>query len=246
MMLSHIRRKIGPILALAFALGAAGAMAAEVTLAWDAPTANMDGSPLADLSGNIVYYGTEPGVYQAGLDVGLTTQATVTGLQAGVTYYFAVQAYNCWDYPSELSQEVAASTAFSSLPDDDLDGMPDAWELTYFGGLAATKGGAEDDYDADGFINLEEYVAGTSPTDPASGPFITLNVTNKRVNLSFEALQADPGAQRYYALERTDSLSTPAWTPITGYDRILGQDQVVSYVERTRNRAFYRLNIWLE
>ncbi|MFQ5884459.1 MAG: hypothetical protein ACE5IO_05100 [Thermoplasmata archaeon] len=51
--------------------------------------------------------------------------------------------------------------------DSDQDGLPDWWELEYFGDLSY---GADDDPDNDGFTNLEEYEAGTSPIDSMSKP----------------------------------------------------------------------------
>ena len=47
-------------------------------------------------------------------------------------------------------------------PDTDGDGLPDAWEQTYFGDL--TQGPGDDLPDQDGLTNLEEYQAGTDPT----------------------------------------------------------------------------------
>lgn len=44
--------------------------------------------------------------------------------------------------------------------DSDHDGLPDSWELAYFGTLLPTAGG---DADGDGRTNLEEYQAGTNP-----------------------------------------------------------------------------------
>jgi hypothetical protein len=47
--------------------------------------------------------------------------------------------------------------------DTDGDGLPDNWEIKYFGTLAW---GAEDDPDGDGLNNLYEYLAGKDPTKP--------------------------------------------------------------------------------
>lgn len=46
-------------------------------------------------------------------------------------------------------------------PDDDGDGMPDAWEITH--GLAPLVADADEDLDRDGLLNLEEFQAGTDP-----------------------------------------------------------------------------------
>src|SRR5579871_6626674 len=66
-----------------------------VTLSWDAPTENADGTALTDLQGYKVHYGSESKVYSDTIQVsnpGLTTYV-VQNLPAG-TYYFAVTSYN--------------------------------------------------------------------------------------------------------------------------------------------------------
>jgi hypothetical protein len=50
-------------------------------------------------------------------------------------------------------------------PDSDGDGLPDAWEIQYFGSVSANP---NDDPDGDGFRNWQEYVADTNPTNAAS------------------------------------------------------------------------------
>jgi len=55
---------------------------------------------------------------------------------------------------------------FQTLPDDlDGDGMPDTWEADNFGTLLRDGAG---DFDGDGFSDLDEYLAGTQPTNAAS------------------------------------------------------------------------------
>jgi len=50
----------------------------SVTLAWDAPTTNADGTPLDDLGGYVIYDGTSSGSYGMWTDVGNLTQFTLT------------------------------------------------------------------------------------------------------------------------------------------------------------------------
>ena len=51
--------------------------------------------------------------------------------------------------------------------DEDGDGIPDAWEIQYFGDNINTYG-ADSDPDGDGSTNLQEYQNGTDPTNPNS------------------------------------------------------------------------------
>jgi len=55
-----------------------------------------------------------------------------------------------------------AFTAVYSIVDLDGDGLPDWWEVKYFGAITEQSG--SDDYDIDGYSNLQEYASGTNPT----------------------------------------------------------------------------------
>jgi hypothetical protein len=60
--------------------------------------------------------------------------------------------------------------------DSDADGLPDNWEIQYFGNLSQTATG---DPDGDGINNLQEYQQGRNPTKNAlsdSGDFVNLKV----------------------------------------------------------------------
>jgi C1A family cysteine protease len=61
----------------------------------------------------------------------------------------------------ENGTNVVDMGAYEYLPDG--DGLPDAWEMKYFGDLSY---GPEDDYDEDELNNLGEYQHGTDPTNP--------------------------------------------------------------------------------
>ena len=63
------------------------AFCGEVTFTWDTNTE-------PDIAGYKVYYGTSSGDYTQSVDVGNTTGYTQTGIQDGVTYYFASTAYD--------------------------------------------------------------------------------------------------------------------------------------------------------
>lgn len=90
------------------------AFAGTATLSWTAPTTNTDGTPLTNLAGFKVYYGTSPGSYGAPINVGNVTSYPVTGLGSG-TYYFAVTAYDASGSESGFSNE-GSKTFVAVLP----------------------------------------------------------------------------------------------------------------------------------
>jgi len=66
----------------------------SAVLSWVAPTTNTDGTPLTDLAGFIINYGTSPSALTQSVTVSSATATgyTVEGLSAGV-WYFTVTAY---------------------------------------------------------------------------------------------------------------------------------------------------------
>ena len=87
--------------------------AGQVELVWTLPTATNQGSPLDDLTGAKVYYGTSSSNYTTTIDVGLTNRHTVTGLESGTTYYFNGTAYNAQGLESEFCNEVVKTATLS-------------------------------------------------------------------------------------------------------------------------------------
>jgi hypothetical protein len=72
----------------------------RVTLAWN-------GSPSPEVTGYRVYYGAASGDYTTSIVVGNVTTNTVSGLASGVTYFFAVTAYDANGVESILSNEIS-------------------------------------------------------------------------------------------------------------------------------------------
>jgi hypothetical protein len=76
-------------------------------LAWQPPTTNTNGTPITDLAGYKIHYGTASGNYTqvVSVDNGGLSRYVVENLPKG-TYYFALSAYNSQGVESALSGEV--------------------------------------------------------------------------------------------------------------------------------------------
>lgn len=119
-----------------------------------------------------------------------------------------VSAANEGQYSVVVSNLVGSVTS-SAAPlylDADGDGLPDSWELAYFGNLSHTATG---DFDRDGISNLEEFLDGTSPTNNASlRPRLTL------FSDGGGAVMATP-FKTSYDLNETVTLTATAYPPNT-------------------------------
>jgi len=92
-----------PSFSIAVSQSALGA----VTLNWNPPTQNADGSPLRDLAGYKIYYRRNSGSYNQGIRIGnpgITTYV-VDNLSPG-TYYFSATAFNASGLESFFSAEI--------------------------------------------------------------------------------------------------------------------------------------------
>jgi hypothetical protein len=132
------------------------------------------------------------------------TVFTSTNASCTKTYYYRVHAFRGITnsaYANVISNNTAAA-------DSDGDGVPDCWMLTYFHhapGPAADQSRATDDADHDGVSNLQEYLAGTNPTNAASALRITsLSAASNGVRLSWTTV----GGKKY-ALQTNSALSAP-------------------------------------
>jgi hypothetical protein len=92
----------------AFSIAVQQASLGSATLSWVAPTLREDGSPLTNLAGYRIRYGSSPGSYPNLLQIanpGITS-CVIENLPAG-TYYFVTTAYDSDGRESEYSGVVA-------------------------------------------------------------------------------------------------------------------------------------------
>ena len=78
----------------------------SVTLSWNPPTSNSDGSPLVDLAGFRIVYGQTSRQYTESIDIPTpgVASAVIENL-VPATWYFAVKAYTKAGVESDLSNE---------------------------------------------------------------------------------------------------------------------------------------------
>jgi hypothetical protein len=84
-----------------------GVSAQSVTFAWD---------PISGVAGYKLYQGGVSRVYTNSVNAGSATQATISGLLVGKTYYFAATAYNSVGIESDYSSEIAYTVPANGSP----------------------------------------------------------------------------------------------------------------------------------
>lgn len=146
-----------------------GAVADFDTDLWDGNGVGYDVSSIdSDGDGIPDYYEILMGMnpYSADGDDGAFGDLDGDGLD-NYAEYLAGTAANSADTDGDgvsdyFERDTEQSLTYGDMYDDG-DGMPADWEYKY--GLDVDKFDAHDDKDADGWTNLEEYIANTDPTD---------------------------------------------------------------------------------
>ncbi len=121
-------------------------------------------------------------------------------------------------------------------PDTDGDGMDDDWEMAYFGTLARDGSG---DFDGDGRTDLQEFQAGTDPTN--SGSILrALTVAPQGGGATKVLWSAVPGKR--YQVQFKDDLAGSGWNTLPG--ATLANGTTASLLDDSAGqhpRRFYRV-----
>lgn len=99
--------------------------------------------------------------------------------------------------------------SWASSFDADEDGLPDAWERNYFGGISAPSGGTLEDWDGDQFSNYDEFVAGTNPADGHSFFAAAISVDNSGYTLTWASVSG-----RIYSVWSSANLLEEDFAPV--------------------------------
>ena len=122
------------------------------------------------------------------------------------------------------------------VADTDEDGLPDYWELKYFGDLTTTDGTG--DQDGDGLSDYEEYLAATDPTSGSSRFYVFHGSSNPSTNV----LHWTSASNRTYTIEHTTNLVETAFSTLES--GIEGTPPVNEYRHTVTTHAnFYQIKL---
>jgi hypothetical protein len=125
-------------------------------------------------------------------------------------------------------------------PDTDSDGTDDDWEMAYFGTLARDGTG---DFDHDGQTDLQEFLAGTDPTNGGS-VLRVLTLTTLSGGGTRLIWAASPG--KSYRVQFKDDLQETTWHDFPG--SVLANGTTGSFMDSANsqgNHRFYRVALLL-
>ncbi len=133
-----------------------------------------------------------------------------------------------------------ADSTLTILTDDtDGDGIPDAYEVAH-GMNANNPADAAADFDGDRFNNLQEYRAGTDPSDSSSA----LRITSVQVSGQDALISVLTATGRLYQLERTLQFPTGPWNPVGQPAQGDGSTMTITDPSAlTLSNAIYRISV---
>jgi hypothetical protein len=157
---------------------------------------------------------------------------TATGLVAGSTHTFKL-AYQLSDGQSSPLSVPASGTTWGE--DDNLDGLPDDWQIGHWGSDPSQWPSPNVDSDGDGAGNLQEFLAGTDPTDPNSVLRVQLVSTTQGTQLGWDS---QPGLM--YQVQLSQNVGPATWVNV-GTPRFAAGTKDSIPVTGTGNTAYYRV-----
>lgn len=168
-------------------------------------------------------------------------QGTVTLTNAPVGEYAIIWgALPYYQKPASQTNQLQSGKTLTfsgvyAVVDSNGNGIPDAWEMDYFGTVAPSHPGSVDT-DHDGMSDVAEFLAGTNPTNAASVLRFTDVTVGSDGSVHLEWLRS---MSRSYRVLGSSNLAT--WTPLTGWmPRAMS---VILPAQTNRNAFLYRVEV---
>ena len=146
-----------------------------------------------------------------------------------------VEIYGSGNFDFKISTGLSAN-------DNDLDGMPDSFEIGYDFLSNQNNQDALNDYDADGMSNYDEYISGTEITD-YSDLFERNNISNS--NSVSRIIIPTKQDRRYYLWKINDLIENESnqWE-IVNVNPILGNDETQSFdYDSSKSNQFFKVEV---
>jgi hypothetical protein len=116
---------------------------------------------------------------------------------------------------------------------------PDEWKHSFFGSATNALAADNADPDQDGMSNLQEFLAGTNPTNATSRVQFINPVSDGNGGLALSWLSAP---NKYYTVERSDSIPGTNWTTLGS---MTGTGSILTYIDSSAGTGmrYYRLRV---
>jgi len=195
---------------------------------------SLSAGTMQDSAANFFVGGRDPGAF--------CLSAAMDDLQV---YDFALSQTNAswlFSHPGE---------ALKMSGDFDLDGLADAWEVEYFGSMTDPDAAWDADKDRDQYPNIDEYIAGTVPTNSDDALTVQGLYANGNYVVQYAGISAATpfyaDKTRFYDLEYRTNLLAGTWTKVPAATNILGADRIERFANSTPDvSGFYRVRVRLD
>ena len=187
------------------------------------------------------------------LDAGAVAWSLVSGPISSVSSSGLVTAGTVYqDSPASVQGSSGGFTGLISLnvldtiPDNfgtyAGDGLPDNWQVQYFG-LNNPKAGPSVDATGTGQTNLFKYVAGLNPTDQTSRFVVNIQAVPGQTG-QMQVVFSPVVSGRTYTVVSTSNLSAPAWAGLSSSTQSdNGQQRTVTDLGFSGGKKFYQVSV---